>query len=99
MVWRNSSWTGVDAAFALHGFEQDGGGFRPDRRAQGFGVVERQVAEAGQQRIEALVDLGLGGGRHRPERPAVERLREGQHLEARRAVGLRPLRGRSAARS
>ena len=55
-------------------------------------VVERQVAESRQQRIEAFLDFRLSGGRHRSQCAPVERLGKGKHLiarlTARLAVGM-----------
>ena len=52
----------VDAALALDRLDQDGAGLAVDQLGDGVEVAERGVAEAGQQRLEALVVLRLAGG-------------------------------------
>ena len=51
-------------------------------RAHGLQIAERRVDEAGHQRPEALVILGLGGGRGRAQRAAVKAALEGDDLVA-----------------
>ena len=87
---------GDDAALALHRLQQDGGGLRAHAVLQRGDVVEWQVAEARQHRIEAILDLRLAGGGHRAERAAVEGLQEGDHLEALHAIRLRALAAEAA---
>ena len=76
----------ADAAFALHGLDHDGahvgcggGG------AQGVVIAEGQLAEARQERPEALGQLLRSGGRDRGHGAAVKGALEGQD---RRALGL-----------
>ena len=66
---------GIDAAFALDRFDQDGGGgLGVDGLVPGGEVVERGRGEAGQQRTEALLDLLLGRGGHAAEGATMESL-------------------------
>ena len=52
------------------------------RRGGGVQVAERRVGEAGHQRPQALVILGLGGGGGRAQGAAVETALEGDDLVA-----------------
>ena len=66
---------GIDAAFSLDRFDQDGGGgLGVDGLVPGREVVERDCGEAGQQRTEALLDLLLRRGGHAAEGAAMEGL-------------------------
>ena len=56
---------------------------------EGDDVVIREIAETGQQRIEAFLDLRLAGGGHRAERATVKRLLEGDDFETGFTIGLR----------
>ena len=80
---------GVDAALALHGFQQNAAGDGADGRAQGFDVVEVHIAEAHEHRVELNLDFFLTRGGHGAEGAAVETLVERDDLVARRAVRLR----------
>ncbi len=71
---------GGDAAFPLHRLDEHGACLRRDQLLDGVEVVERAVAEAGRQRLEALVVLGLGGGRHGGQGASVERTLEADDL-------------------
>ena len=56
-----------DAAFTLDGFQQHGsngrgGAVLPGQCFQGGQVIEGQAREAGHQRLEAFLDLGIGRG-------------------------------------
>ncbi len=84
------------AAFALDRLQQNSGGFGMHGVFKCSDVVERQIAEAGQQRIETLLDFRLTGGGHRTERAAVERLQEGDHLVTLRTVSLRAFAAEAA---
>ena len=55
----------VDAAFALDRLDQDGAGLVVDQLGDRVEIAERGVAEARQQRLEALVILRLAGGAER----------------------------------
>ena len=72
----------ADTALALDRLHQEAGGMRPDGSLHAFEIVEFDIAEAGQQRCEALVHLLLAGGADRRHRPAVEGVVEGDKLEA-----------------
>ena len=63
----------LDAAFALNGFQNDGGSFVGDERFNGGGVVERREAAAGQHRLERLTVDFAARHRQRPHRFAVVR--------------------------
>ena len=76
----------ADAAFALDRLDQDGGRLVVDQRDDGAEVAERGVAEAGQQRADALVVLGLGRGGDGAVGAAVEAALEGDDLVAVRAA-------------
>ena len=66
---------GIDTAFTLNRFDQDGGGgLGVDGLVPGGEVVERYRGEAGQQRTEAFLDLLLRRGGHAAEGAAVESL-------------------------
>ena len=59
---------GRDAAFALDGLQQHGSNGRGgtilrSQRFQCCQVIEGQAREAGHQRLEAFLDLGIGRGR------------------------------------
>ncbi len=54
------------AAFALDRLDHDGGRLVVDQPGDGVEVAEGGVDEAGHQRPESLVVLGLGGGRVEP---------------------------------
>ena len=71
-----------DAPFALDAFDEDGGGGRGERFASRLEVVEGDVAEAGDEGVEALLHLVLSGGGDAAERPAVERIDGGEDLES-----------------
>ena len=66
-----------DAALALDRLDQDGGGFRPDRRPHGIEIAERDDVEAGQERVEALDHLLAADRRDAGHGPAVECTLEG----------------------
>ncbi len=70
------------AAFALDRLDHDGGRLVVDQPRDGVEIAERGVDEAGHQRAEALVVLGLGRGGERAERAAVEAALEGDDLVA-----------------
>lgn len=67
----------VDSAFALDGFDEEGDGFVVEGRFDGLEIIEIDVFEAGEERIKAIVDLGLRGGGHGSNGPPVEGLVEG----------------------
>ncbi len=69
---------GVDAALALHGFEQHRGHRRIEGRLERVEVVPGDVPEALGQRLERLVLGRLPGGVQRGQGAAVERA-EGAH--------------------
>ena len=79
----------VDPPLALDRLQQNCGGIRARGVFQGSRIIERQIPEARQQGIKAFLNLGLARSGHRTEGAAVERLLKSEHLEARRAVGLR----------
>ena len=72
----------TDTAFALHGFHQEARRIGADRRFRAFEIVEIDIAEAGQQWIEALVHLFLIGRADRRHGATVKRVLEGDDLEA-----------------
>ena len=59
-------------------------GLAVDQLGDGVEVAERGVAEAGQQRLDALVVLRLAGGAEGAHRPAVEAVEHGDDLVAAR---------------
>ena len=79
----------ADAAFALHGFDENAGRLRTDGVAQRIQVVERHVIEAVYLRPEAgEILLVAGRGQHR-QRTAVECAVEADDPVALRLAGLR----------
>jgi len=86
----------VDPPFPLDRLEHDGGGPVVEGVGQGPEVVVRDVGEAGDQRLEAGVILGLGRGGERGVGPAVEAALHRHDLVPARgvAVGLGHLDGR-----
>ena len=72
----------VDAAFALDRLDQDGTGLAIDQPGHGLEVAEGGIAEAGQQRLDALVVLRLAGGGERAEGSAMEAVEHGDDLVA-----------------
>lgn len=82
---------GEDAAFALDGFDEDGGGLGGEGRADGVEVVEVGVGEAGDQGLEPVLVLRLAGGGHRGEGASVEGIAHGDDAEL--ALGGAPFAG------
>jgi len=72
---------GNNPALALHGLAQNGDGGGRERRAHGIEVVELRQGEAGHEGLKSLLVLGLAGGGHGGEGPAVERVLHGDDLE------------------
>ena len=62
----------MDAAFALHDFQQHGGGLVGDGGFERGQVVVGDVAETGHQRLEGLAVFLLPGGRERAHGAPVE---------------------------
>ena len=73
-------------SFALHRLDQHRSGLGRHRRSQRVTIVERHVAEAFGQGLEALLHLLLTGGRQRGQRAPMERVQHRDDLEAARAV-------------
>ena len=73
---------GRHAAFALHAFDHDGGGGGRDGGPGGLEVIERNVPEAGHDRLEAFFHLVLAGRGDAAERPSVKRIDGGKHFKA-----------------
>ena len=71
------------AAFALDGFDHQGGGFIVDQFRHGVQVAEWGVDKAGHQGSQAFVILGLGRGRGRSHRAAVKSALEGDDFVSR----------------
>src|SRR5690606_23171759 len=71
----------ADAAFALDRLDEEAGSVWADRSLRGLEVVELDVAEARQQRLEALVHLLLARGADRRQGPPMEGVVEGDQLE------------------
>src|SRR5262249_4898485 len=85
----------VDAALALDGFDQDGAGFTVDELGHGVEIAEGSVAEAGQERFESLVILGLPRRAQRSQGATVEAVEHTDDLVAARlAIEPRDLDGR-----
>ena len=70
----------ADAALALDRLDQEAGGVRAHRRLGRVEIVELDDGEAGQQRREAVAQLGLVGGADRAQRAAVKGVGEGDQL-------------------
>ena len=83
---------GDDAALGLDGLEHDGDGLIREGGLDGGEVVVIGIGKADGHRVEALLDLLLGGGRAHGQGPAVEALIEGDHFVA-AAVGRAPEAG------
>ena len=73
---------GSDAAFALNGFNEDGGRGGRQGVAQGVEVVVRDLPEAGEHRLEAFLDLLLAGGGDAGERASVKGVVSGEDFKA-----------------
>ena len=78
---------GADAALALDRLDADAAGGRRDGGAHGVEVAERHLIEAVQQRVEAMHQLLLLGGRDGGQRAAVEGLLEGDDAVLLRVAG------------
>ena len=76
----NSCVRGADAALALDRLDQEAGGVVVDRRQRAVEIVELDIVEARQQRLEPVAHLRLVGRADRAERAAVEGVREGDQL-------------------
>ena len=75
---------GRDAAFALNGLQQHGGNARggavlSGQRFESCQIIEGQAREAGHQRLEAFLDLGVRRGRQCGHRTPVEGMLEHYH--------------------
>ena len=71
-----------NAALALDRLDHEAGGGVVDQRQRRFEIVERRIAEAGQQRLEPVTHLRLIGRRDRAHRAAVKGVVEGDQRRA-----------------
>ena len=72
----------ADAAFALNGLQQKGGGLGADRSGKFIRIVEFEMAKAGEERVKSFLHLGLTGGGEGAEGAAVEGALEGEDFVA-----------------
>ena len=80
---------GTHAALALHRFDDDAAGARPDGVAHRVHVVERDMVETFHHRAEAFQVVGIAGGGERGQGAAVERALKADDPEALRLAGVR----------
>ena len=66
-----------DATLALNRLDDDGAGSRRDVFAHGIQIVVRQMGNTFGQRAKSLRVFRLSTDRHREQRAAVKRIREG----------------------
>jgi hypothetical protein len=82
----------MHAALALHQLQHHCRRLIGDCIAHRVQIVERDMLETGQERVEVLLHLVLAGGGERGHRAPVERIDRGENLEAlRTAIQLGPL--------